>query len=232
MSERCLRLSRDSSRLRPAWLRIAIVISGAFILIAGSAAAEERRIHGKTITSDDLPKARITIRDRMPFIGSQKLDISGREVEQFIFAAKDGKGNLTRFCIVQFERDNQNDNFTYDYSHLRPARIGSLAINYDVTNFADLAAALQKDQESDGAAAVRLLCENHLYMSHKTTIARMYHVPAADHRSELAIIYGEALPTDTTFPYGEDIVSLDKILPKSAKMFFSRARRGLAIQAQ
>jgi hypothetical protein len=214
-------------------LQIAIAVSVVLVLIAGSALAEGRRIQGKTIISGALPKANVTIRDSMSFIGTQKFNLFGNsEAEQYIFVEKGANNTVSRFYLIQFEHDLPGNKFKHNYSSMKPTHLGKLQFNYDVKNFTDLAAVLAKDKGSDGAAMVRFLSQNHLSMSHKTTIVRMYHLPSADRRSELVIIYGEALPINTSFSPGEDIVQLDKVSPKSAEMVFTRARRGLAIQPQ
>jgi hypothetical protein len=60
----------------------------------------------------------------------------------------------------------------------------------------------------------------------------MFHLPSADHRTELMIVYGEALPQDTAVPVRKDGVPLDKESPGAAQMFLEHARQGLVIQTR
>ena len=71
----------------------------------------------------------------------------------------------------------------------------------------------------------QLLGKRHLSLPHNTAVVRMFHLPSADHRTELMIIYGEALPQDSA-------VALDKESPGSAGMFLEHVRQGLVIQTR
>jgi hypothetical protein len=67
---------------------------------------------------------------------------------------------------------------------------------------------------------------------HKTVMVRMFHLPTADHRTELMVIYGEALPQNTTVLARADGAKLDTESPDSAKMFLEHARQGLTIRSR
>ena len=58
----------------------------------------------------------------------------------------------------------------------------------------------------------------------------MFHLPTADRRTELMIIYGEALPKDSKIPASADGVRLDDVSPESAKALLDHARAGLTIR--
>jgi hypothetical protein len=57
----------------------------------------------------------------------------------------------------------------------------------------------------------------------------MFYLPTLDRRTELMIIYGEALPDDSAVPLREDGVPLDKESPDAAHLFLEHARRELSI---
>jgi hypothetical protein len=84
--------------------------------------------------------------------------------------------------------------------------------------------------DGDGAAMTRLLAEHNLVFPKKTARVRMFHLPTPDRRTELMIIYGEALTEGSTVPVRKDGVELDKESPPSAQMFLDDARRDLAIR--
>jgi hypothetical protein len=63
-------------------------------------------------------------------------------------------------------------------------------------------------------------------------VPRMFHSPSADHRSELMIIYGEALPQNSAIPIGKEGIDLDKESPDSAQVLLEHARQGLVIHTQ
>jgi hypothetical protein len=60
----------------------------------------------------------------------------------------------------------------------------------------------------------------------------MFHVPSADRRTELMIIYGEALPPDFAVPVEKSGDSLDKESSSSAQMFLEHARQELVVHAR
>jgi hypothetical protein len=83
---------------------------------------------------------------------------------------------------------------------------------------------------SDGAAIERLLEKRHLSFPHRAAHVRMFHSPSADHRSELMIIYGEALPQNSAIPVREKGLNLDTESPALAQLLFEHARQGLIVQ--
>jgi hypothetical protein len=118
---------------------------------------------------------------------------------------------------------------TYDYPADRTTDIGDLQFVYDVKSWLDYAALQADDQASDGAAIERLLAQHNLAFPQRAIRVRMFYLPTADHRTELMIIYGEALPEGSTVPVRKDGVELDKESPSSAHAFVENARRDLTI---
>ncbi|MBZ5679793.1 MAG: hypothetical protein LAO24_06785 [Acidobacteriia bacterium] len=97
-------------------------------------------------------------------------------------------------------------------------------------SFSDYAGMQAEDPASDGAAIGRLLARHHLEFPKKAARVRMFYLPTADRRTELMIIYGEALGNDSKVPASKDGVQLDAAAPDSAKMILDRARQGLRIR--
>jgi hypothetical protein len=60
----------------------------------------------------------------------------------------------------------------------------------------------------------------------------MFHLPSADHRTELMILYGEALPRASAVPVRKGGVQLDTESPASAERFLGHARQGLVVQTR
>jgi hypothetical protein len=58
---------------------------------------------------------------------------------------------------------------------------------------------------------------------------RLFHLPAPDRRSELMIIYGEALPPDSRVPVSDDGVPLDSEAPAEARVFLQHALAGMTV---
>lgn len=199
----------------------------------GTDASAVRHIQGRTIFSDELPKARLGIRRDLRFVGSQQVNIHGNaEAEQYVFARWDRNNIVSKFYLIQFERFLPINQFAYDYAAMKIPQIGALQFNYDVKSFAGIGSLLREDQGSDGQAMARLLESKHLVLPRNAVLVRMFHLPSADHRTELMIIYGEALPQDTDVPLRDGGIPLDTESPSSAQKFLEHARRGLVVRTR
>lgn len=199
----------------------------------GTSAQAVRHVKGRTIFSEGSPKAELTVGKGLRFIGTQQVSLYGNaEAEQYLFARPGPDNIVERFYLIQFEHFLPTNNRTYNYDSTRTTQMGDLQFTYDVRSWPDFAAVLAEDPGSDGAAITRLLAKRHLSFPKKTVYVRMFHLPSADHRTELMIIYGEALPQDTAVPVRKGGVQLDLESPGSAKMFLERARQGLVVQTR
>lgn len=222
--------------------RNAIVVATASLLLGvatsaygggGTSTNAVRHVRGRTIFSEESPRAEISVQKGFRFVGTQRVNLYGNaEAEQYLFA-KSGPDNIVeRFYWVQFEHFLPTNNRTYNYDSTRTTQIGDLQFLYNVGSWPDYAAAIAGDPASDGAAIERLLAKRHLSFPQRAVHVRMFHLPTADHRTELMIIYGEALPQNTTVPVRNGGVQLDMESPSLARMFLEHARQGLAVQAR
>jgi hypothetical protein len=199
----------------------------------GSNASAGRHIRGGTIFSGESPKAEFSVRREFQFIGTQQVNLHGNaEAEQYIFARPRRDNIAEQFYLIQFEHFLPTNDLTYNYASMPTTQIGNLSFNYDVKSLPDLGALLMEDKGSDGAAMEQLLAKQHLSLPRNTAMVRMFHLPSADHRTELMIIYGEGLPPGTAVPVRKGGVSLDKESPRSAQMFLEHARQGLVVQTR
>jgi hypothetical protein len=212
-----------------------IVITIVIFALASSTAAQEaspdvlRQVQGQTLISNEVPRADLTFGQEFHYVGGQKVNLYGvAEAEQHIFVvAKDRVVN--RFYWVQFEHHLPSDKGKYNYQPDRTTNIGGLLFIYDVKSWPDYSANELEDPGSDSAAIARLLDEHNLVFPKKTVRVRMFHLPTFDRRTELMIIYGEALPDDTKVPLRADGVELDKEAPDVAHVFLEHARRDIGI---
>jgi hypothetical protein len=192
-----------------------------------------RHLKGRTIVSEKFPKVQLTIGRGFLFVGKQQVNLHGNaEAEQYVFARPDRENIAKQFFLIQFEHFLPTNNFTYDYASMPTTQIGNLPVNYDVKSLHDLGALMLEDKGSDGAAMVELLAKRHISLPHNTAMVRMFHVPSADRRTELMIIYGEALPQNFAVPVEKRGDSLDKESSSSAQMFLQHARQELVVQAR
>lgn len=197
----------------------------------GTDTSAVRHIKGRTIFSEESPRAKLTIRRGLRFIGTQQVNLHGNaEAEQFVFA-RSGRDNIVeQFYLIQFEHFLPTNHLTYDYASMPTTQMGNFQFNYDVKSIPNLGALLMEDKGSDGEAMEQLLAKHHLVLPHNTAWVRMFHLPSADHRTELMIVYGEALPQNSAVPIRNGVVPLDTESPSSAQMFLEHAREGLTVQ--
>jgi len=216
------------------WLAIftflaAVVASPMAAQDAAPAAPSLRSVDGQTLVSNELPRADLTFGKEFHYVGGQKVDLYGNaEAEQHIFVVSHDRV-VERFYWIQFEHFLPTNKHTYDYRSDRTTDIGSFRFIYDVKSWPDYAANQRQDPDSDGAAIAHLLADHNLVFPKKTVRVRMFYLPTFDRRTELMIIYGEALPDDSTVPLAEDGVALDKEAPDAAHLFLEHARRDLGI---
>jgi hypothetical protein len=190
----------------------------------------EREVRGHTIISNRLPAADLTFGNDFRYVGSQVVNLYGNaDAEQHVFVKGPSNGPVEGFYWVQFEHFLPTNAYTYDYRPVRTADIGGLQFIYDVKAFTDYGATAT-DPRSDNAAVVALLARHNLALPKRAARVRMFHLPSADRRAELMIIYGEALPESSPIPVGADGIPLDSASAEAAKQILDHARQGLTIR--
>jgi hypothetical protein len=188
-----------------------------------------REVKGQTILSEELPSAELTVGKEFRYVGGQTVNLYGNaDAEQHMFVKAGTSGVVERFYWVQFEHFLPTNALTYDYTPDRTTDIGGIQFIYDVKSWPDYAG-MQTDDE-DGAAMIRLLARHNLVFPKKTARVRMFHLPTSDRRTELMIIYGEAMPEESAVPQRKGGVNLDKESPDSARMILEDARKDLSIR--
>src|SRR5215469_6176042 len=214
-------------------LRVVAALFLAAIILSAQDTSAARHIKGRAIFSEESPKAQLSIRRGLRFSGTQQVTLHGNaEAEQYVFA-RSGRNNIVeQFYLIQFEHFLPTNHLSYDYASMRTTQIGHFQFNYDVKSIPNLGALLMEDQGSDGEAMEQLLAKQHLVLPHYTAWVRMFNLPSADHRTELMIVYGEALPQNTAVPARNGVVQLDAESPSSAHMFLEHAREGLIVQTR
>ena len=197
--------------------------------VAQTSSPALREVRGQTIISNELPKADLTFAKDFRYIGGQDVNLYGMaDAEQHIFVVAGASGVVERFYWVQFEHRLPKDKHTYNYQG-RTTDIGGFSFIYDVKSWPNYAANNADDPASDGAAIERLLAEHNLVFPKRAARVRMFHLPTFDRRTELMIIYGEALPENSDIPIREGGVVLDDEAPAAAHMLLEHARRDLTI---
>jgi hypothetical protein len=196
----------------------------------------QRQVQGHILISKELPAAQFTFLNDYRYMGGQVVSLYGNaEAEQHLFVRAADAGPVQSFYWVQFEHFLPSNNMTYDYKAERTIDIGGLPFIYDVKSFLDYAEMQGEDPRSDGAAISRLLAQHNVAFPRRAARVRMFYLPTTDHRTELMIIYGEALPEDSRIPVKparDGGVRLDDAAPEAAKVILDRALQGVTLRKQ
>lgn len=215
-------------------IHLTLITALSSILVLGQSVSTppiQRQIQGQTIISNELPAADLTFDRDFGYVGGQVVNLYGNaDAEQHLFVRGAASGPVQSFYMVQFEHFLPTNKMTYDYKPDRTADIGGLQFIYDVKSWPDYAAILAEDPRSDGAAFSRLLARHNLAFPKRAAHVRMFHLPTADRRTELMIIYGESLPEDSKIPIAKDGVRLDEASPEAAKTLLDHALHSLSIR--
>ena len=189
-----------------------------------------RTVRNNTIISPELPKADLTFDRSFRYIGGQQVNLYGiADAEQHLFVKGGHNGVIDAFYWVQFEHRVPGDQHTYNYQLGHTTDIDGLSFVYDVKAWPDYATMQNEDPNSDGAAITRLLAKSNLKFPSRAARVRMFHLPTPDHRTELMIIYGEALPEDSTVPLRKEGSDVTQESPALAQKLLEDLKSQLAI---
>jgi len=218
------------------WTRfvISFCICLAMALTAPNLFAQNlRTVRDNTIVSPDLPKADLTFGPEFHYVGGQQVNLYGMaDAEQHLFVKAGHNGAIDAFYWVQFEHRVPSDKHSYNYPADHTTDIGRLDFVYDVKSWPDLASNLKADPASDGAAISRLAEKSDLKFPERAARIRMFHLPTPDRRTELMIIYGEALPENSPAPVRAGGADLCKESPAFAQQMLDRLKGQLTIRTK
>jgi hypothetical protein len=191
----------------------------------------ERQAQGQILTSKSDPAVQITFGPNFKYAGGQRFLLYGvAEAEQHFYVQADASGQIQRFYWIQFEHYLPNNKHQYNYPSPRTADLDGLAFIYDTAVFSNYAGA-NGNPESDGAKARTMLKKAGLFFPAATARIRMVHLPGNARRSELMIIYGEALDRDEKVPpNSEEGLEADAQLPGLAARIRQHAMEGIKIE--
>jgi hypothetical protein len=188
-----------------------------------------RKVEGQTLVSGELPAARFRFADGFRYLGGQRFALDGpTDAEQHIFVDADAQGGIRRIYWIQFEHKMPSNNGSYNYVSPNATRLGGLPFLYDTKIYTDYAG-LKAAPGSDVEKARAFLAAHGLHLPRLAMRTRMFYLPGTDRRSELMIIYAEAMPA-SRMPKdaGNDMPADDKY-PELAKALMQRAQQSLKI---
>ena len=210
-----------------------VVFALSAILFAqqGGPAKLERQIQGQVLTSRSDPAVQITFAPQFKYAGGQRFLLYGvAEAEQHFYTQSDASGKIERFYWIQFEHYLPSNKHQYEYPSKRTLDLGGLTFIYDMAAFSDYAGA-KNNPESDAAKTRTLLKKAGLVLPAATARIRMVHLTDSSKRSELMIIYGEALNGKAP-PNSDEGLEADDQLPELAASVRKHAMEGMKIERQ
>jgi hypothetical protein len=218
--------------LMPRYGKLSIVLC-AFALLASAQQPTQnlRAVKDNKIISQELPKADLIFGKTFRYVGGQQVNLYHMaDAEQHLFIRGGNNGVIDAFYWIQFEHRVPGDEHTYNYQLGHNTDIGGLDFVYDVKAWPDYADEMLDDPASDGAAISRLLSKSNLKFPQHAARVRMFHLPSPDHRTELMIIYGEAIQEGSTVPLRKEGVDLTTESPAFAQKLLEDLNSQLTIQ--
>ena len=210
---------------------VVIVLAVAGCSVPQPAEAEgPRSVKGQVLTSTEQPAVHIKFPSDFKYVGTQDFilyDVA--HAEQHFFLDADAEGRVKRLYWIQFEGYLPSNTHTYDYESKQTVTLGGLEFVADA-----FPVSLEPDTgrpDSDGARARAFLKSKGYQMaSNDVLLQRLVHLTDASKRSELMIIYAEAMG-GTEYkaadfdPGGRAVAKW----PEVSKALLERATKGLEI---
>ncbi len=206
-----------------------IVLAAALAGQSADSTHLERHAHGQMLTSEHDPALQITFAPQFKYAGGQRFILYGvAEAEQHFYVQSNASGQVERFYWVQFEHYLPTNTHQYDYPSKRTTEIGGLTFIHDSAVFSNYSGAIA-NPDSDGGRARALLKKAGLELPAAATRIRMVHLTDSSKRSELMVIYGEALDGKAP-PNSEEGIAADDQFPELAARVRQHAIDGMKIE--
>jgi len=187
-------------------------------------------VNDHTITSPSLPGVELTVAGDFSYAGGRHFTLYGvAEAQQEFFVDSDQGHNVRRFYWFQFERFLPGNDNRYNCPPVRLMDIGGLDFIGDTKVYTDYAA-VKPEPESDVARARSLLASKGFRLPRAATRARLIHLVGSDRRSELMIIYAEALPSARLPNDAVNEMPADDRFPQLAEEIIDHAKQSLQIR--
>jgi hypothetical protein len=153
-----------------------------------SALTPAHTVRGNTLRVDLAGLTSIQVQRDYRYAGGHRFILRGvADAEQHAFAAVDATGAIERFYWFQFESLLPAAKGAYDYSKDTPFTIAALQWHGQVRRYTAL-----PEPDGDQAALYKLFAARGWRQPLPALRARLVHVPDAERRTELMIIYAEA----------------------------------------
>lgn len=174
------------------WKTIATLFLAVACALPAMATQPERTVSGSSVTSTHDPRLRIDLPATAKYVGADRWLLLGYDdAEMHVFVDADANKHIQRLYWVQFEAYTPDrPDAHHDYSASRRITIKGLAFHLDTwVQRADKT--VEKDSDSEHER--RLLTAQGYTRPANGMYVRLVHLPDAEQRKEVMVIYGEDL---------------------------------------
>jgi hypothetical protein len=187
-----------------ALLMLVIVVIGAVAAQAPSAPLTPvHAVRGNTLRVDWPSLSSISVQRDFRYAGGQRFILKGvADAEQHAFAAVDTRGVIERFYWFQFESLLPGATGAYDYTADAATSIAGLEWRTNVRRYVSM-----PEPEGDQSAVYKLFAARRWQPVLPALRARLVHIPDAERRSELMIVYAEST-TSSAAPTADESAAL------------------------
>jgi hypothetical protein len=209
------------------------VVSAFMTILVIAAAAQtsltvQRHVEGQTLVSGSLPRVTVTVDAGFRYAGSLRFPLYGvADAEQHFFVDADSGNKIRRFYWLQFEHYLPDNSNHYAYPDGRKTDISGMSFISDSRIYTDYAA-VNSAPDSDSGRARAFLASKGFRLPTAAIRARLF-LPGSDYRSELMIIYVEALAPDLVPPDAKNELSADDRFPELSALVQQHVSQGLRI---
>jgi len=169
-------------------LLVSLVLLGSFAITAD---AQSRKVDGRVLTSQELPRIKVTINKDFEYVG--KIDFILKDIakgERYIFVDVDRSRKIRRLFIAQFEEFLPGLSQTYNYNFDKAELIAGHKFRQNTYAFSN-AAAEQENPNAEAALTVKFLRERGYKLEDELMMSRFLTVPDAERKHELILFYME-----------------------------------------
>ena len=163
--------------------------SVAFAQTASDTLPLRRTVVDRVLTSDSSPRTAVSVDDRFTYVAGQRFILRDVvDAEQHFFVVADREGAIQEMYWIQFEEFLPDVEGQYAYPESGDIVIGELGFGVHVRHYDT-----PPVDDSDRGAAYRFLEGLGYHVPIPALRARLVHIPDDEPRTELMVIYMEAV---------------------------------------
>lgn len=166
----------------------ALILLGTSILTAD---AQSRKVDGRVLTSDSLPRIQVTVHRDFDYVGKFDFVLKGiAKGERYVFVDADQTKKIRRLFIAQFEGFLPDQPHTYNYNFDDAALMAGQKFRQNTYAFSN-SVAERESPDAEAALTVKFLRARGFEIEDELMMSRFLTVPDAERKNELILFYLE-----------------------------------------